>query len=192
MAVAEAQATDASVSGLSQAATRISAVVRLISDIAGRTNLLALNATIEAARAGDAGKGFAVVAGEVKNLATQTAKATEEIGGQITAMQDATSQAVTALRSIGATIQRMNDIATVIAGSVEQQGAATTSIAQAVQHAAAGTAEVNTNIAAVSLVVEETGDRAGGVLEAATAMSGQAATLSAEVEKFLVAVQRAA
>ena len=133
-----------------------------------------------------------MVAGEVKNLATQTAKATEEIGGQITAMQDATSQAVTALRSIGATIQRMNDIATVIAGSVEQQGAATTSIAQAVQHAAAGTAEVNTNIAAVSLVVEETGDRAGGVLEAATAMSGQAATLSAEVEKFLVAVQRAA
>ena len=192
LAVSEAQATDASVSSLSQAAERISAVVRLISDIAGRTNLLALNATIEAARAGDAGKGFAVVAGEVKNLATQTAKATEEIGGQIAAMQAATGQAVTALRSIGATIQRMNEIATVIASSVEQQGAATSSIAQAVQQASVGTAEVNSNITAVTHVVEETGNRAGGVLEAATAMTGQAATLKEEVARFLMAVQQAA
>lgn len=191
-AVSEAQATDASVSGLSDAANRISAVVRLISDIAGRTNLLALNATIEAARAGDAGKGFAVVAGEVKNLATQTAKATQEIGGQIAAMQSATGQAVTALRSISATIQRMHEIASVIAGSVEEQGAATASIAEAVQQAAAGTAEVNSNIAAVTHVVEETGSRAGGVLEAATAMTGQAAMLRDEVAKFLAAVQQAA
>ena len=192
MAVAEAQATDASVSSLSEAANRISAVVRLISDIAARTNLLALNATIEAARAGDAGKGFAVVAGEVKNLATQTAKATQEIGGQIAAMQQATSQAVTALRSISGTIQRMNEIASVIAGSVETQGEATQSIAQAVQHAAAGTAEVNSNIATVSQVVEETGNRAGGVLEAATEMTRQAAVLKNEVANFLVAVQQAA
>ena len=190
--MSEAQATDASVSGLSKAAERISAVVRLISDIAARTNLLALNATIEAARAGNAGKGFAVVAGEVKNLATQTAKATQEIGGQIAAMQQATGHAVTALRSIGGTIQRMNEIATLIAGSVEEQGVATQSIAQAVQHAAAGTAEVNSNIAAVTRVVEETGTRAGGVLESATDMTGQAATLREEVAKFLIAVQQAA
>jgi methyl-accepting chemotaxis protein len=191
-AVAEAQATDASVSSLSEAADRISAVVRLIGDIAARTNLLALNATIEAARAGEAGRGFAVVAGEVKNLATQTAKATQEIGGQIAAIQQATGQSVTALRSISSTIQRMNEIATIIAGSIEEQGAATQSIAQAVQHAAVGTAEVNSNIAAVRHVVEETGSRAGGVLEAATEMTGQAAVLKEEVAKFLVAVQQAA
>jgi methyl-accepting chemotaxis protein len=128
----------------------------------------------------------------VKNLATQTAKATQEIGGQITAMQQATGQAVTALRSISGTIQRMNEIATIIAGSVEEQGAATHSIAQAVQHAAAGTAEVNSNIVAVSHVVAETGSRAGGVLDAATEMTRQAAVLKNEVAKFLVAVQQAA
>ncbi len=132
------------------------------------------------------------MAGEVKTLATQTAKATQEIGGQIAAMQQATRQAVTALRSIGGTIQRMNEIATTIASSVEQQGAATQSIAQAVQHAAAGTAEVNTNIAAVTHVVEETGSKAGGVLESATTMTEQAAVLKQEVAKFLLAVQQAA
>ena len=192
MAVAEAQETDASVSSLSEAAERISAVVRLIGDIAGRTNLLALNATIEAARAGEAGKGFAVVAGEVKNLATQTARATEEIGGQIAAMQQATTLAVSALRSIGGTIQRMNEIATAIAGAVEEQGAATVSIAQAVQHAAAGTAEVNSNIVEVTRVVEETGNRATRVLEAATEVTSQATTLKDEVANFLAAVQQAA
>ena len=151
-----------------------------------------MNATIESARAGEAGKGFAVVAGEVKNLATQTAKATQEIGGQIAAMQQATGLAVTALRSISSTIQRMNEIASVIAGSVETQGVATQSIAQAVQHAAAGTAEVNSNIAAVTQVVDETGNRAGQVLEAATEMPRQASVLKDEVANFLVAVQRAA
>lgn len=190
--VAEAEATDASVVGLNTAVERIGAVINLIREIAGRTNLLALNATIEAARAGEAGKGFAVVAGEVKSLATQTAKATEEIGGQIAAMQVATSEAVAALRSIGATIEQMNAIAATIAESVEQQGAAAQSIARAVQHAAAGTAEVNSNINAVSRVVEETGDRAGTVLAAATGLSEQAEVLQAEVAKFLLAVQRAA
>jgi methyl-accepting chemotaxis protein len=191
-AVAEAAATDASVSGLSDAAERIGAVVRLIGDIAGRTNLLALNATIEAARAGEAGRGFAVVAAEVKNLATQTALATQEIGAQITAMREATGHAVGALRSIAGTIQRMDEIATGIAGSVEEQGSATQAIAQAVSLAAAGTAEVNSNIAVVSQAVVETGDRASTVLAAATELTEQSAVLKTEVELFLTAVQQAA
>ncbi len=191
-AVAEAAATDASVSSLNEAAEKIGAVVRLIGDIAGQTNLLALNATIEAARAGEAGKGFAVVAGEVKSLATQTAKATEEIGAQIVAMRQATGQAVGALRSIATTIQRMNEIAAGIAGSVEQQGSATQAIAQAVAQAAAGTAAVNGNIGAVNQAVVETGDQAGAVLQAATDLTRQSAVLKAEVDKFLAAVQQAA
>jgi len=191
-AVAEAAATDASVSGLSDAAERIGAVVRLIGDIAGRTNLLALNATIEAARAGDAGKGFAVVAAEVKSLATQTARATQEIGGQIAEMRQATGQAVGALRSIAATIQRMNEIATGIAGSVDQQGSATQAIAEAVSLAAAGTAEVNSNIAVVSQAVGDTGGRADTALRAATELTEQSAVLKAEVGRFLAAVQQAA
>ncbi len=191
-AVAEAEETNASVSSLSAAAEQISAIISLIRDIAGRTNLLALNATIEAARAGEAGKGFAVVASEVKNLATQTAKATEDIGSQISAMQQATSTAVSALRAIGTTIERMNGIAGRISDAVDQQGEATQSIATAVQHAAAGTAEVNSNISAVSEVVEETSGKASGLLEAATAMTGQAAMLQREVAGFLSAVQQAA
>ncbi|HET6608160.1 MAG TPA: methyl-accepting chemotaxis protein, partial [Rhodopila sp.] len=191
-AVAEAEATNASVSSLSHAAEQISAIISLIRDIAGRTNLLALNATIEAARAGEAGKGFAVVASEVKNLATQTAKATEDIGSQISAMQQATSAAVSALRAIGGTIERMNEIAGRISDTVGQQGEAAQSIATAVAHAAAGTAEVNSNIAAVSGVVGETSEKAGGLLEAATAMTDQAAMLQQEVAGFLSAVQQAA
>jgi methyl-accepting chemotaxis protein len=191
-AVAHAEETDASVRGLSEAAERIGMVVRLIGDIAGQTNLLALNATIEAARAGEAGKGFAVVAGEVKSLATQTARATDEIGTQITAMRQATGHAVEALRSIGGTIQRMNEIATGIAGSVEQQGAATQSIAQAMALAAGGTAEVSGNIGVVNQAVAETGDKAGSVLQAATDLTGQSAVLRTEVEKFLSAIQHAA
>lgn len=191
-AVAEAKATDSSVGSLSEAADRISAVIRLISDVAERTNLLALNATIEAARAGEAGKGFAVVATEVKNLATQTARATDEIGSQIAAIQGATSQAVAALHSIGDTIERMSEITAAIAASVGQQQTATQSIAEAVQHAAAGTAEVNGNIAAVSAEVDETGDRAEAVLEAANGMADQAAMLQQEVARFLISVRQAA
>jgi methyl-accepting chemotaxis protein len=191
-AVAEAEATNASVGSLARAAENISAIISLIRDVAGRTNLLALNATIEAARAGEAGKGFAVVASEVKNLAIQTAKATENIGQQIEKMQHTTADAVAALQRIGVTIDRMNGIATAIADAVDQQGHATQSIATAVQHAAAGTAEVNSNIAAVTAVVEETSEKAGGVLDAATAMTEQAQLLQSEVASFLQAVQRAA
>ncbi len=191
-AVQEAEATDECVGGLSLAAGRIGDVVKLISDIAGRTNLLALNATIEAARAGEAGKGFAVVASEVKTLATQTARATEEIGSQIAAMQSATAQAVTALRSIGATIQRMNEIATGIAGAVEEQSAATQEIARSVQQAAIGTGEVNSNIAVVAEAVDRTGTEAGSVVEEATALVEQSAALKTEVQNFLSEVQRAA
>jgi methyl-accepting chemotaxis protein len=171
---------------------RISKIATGITSISGQTNLLALNATIEAARAGEAGKGFAVVASEVKNLAIQTAKATENIGQQIETMQHTTADAVSALQRIGVTIDRMNGIATAIADAVDQQGHATQSIATAVQHAAAGTAEVNSNISAVTSVVEETSEKAGGVLDAATAMTEQAQLLQSEVANFLQAVQRAA
>jgi methyl-accepting chemotaxis protein len=191
-AVEEAHATDQSVSGLSDAAAKIGEVVELISDIAARTNLLALNATIEAARAGEAGRGFAVVASEVKNLATQTAKATEGIVTQIASMRNATGQAVTALRSIGGTIQRMNEIAVAIASAVEEQGAATREIAQAVQQAAIGTTEVNENIGVVNEAVTDTGRRAGAVLEAATELSGQAEVLKTEVSRFLADMRQAA
>ncbi len=191
-AVSEARATDHSVSGLSEAAGKIGAVVELIGDIAARTNLLALNATIEAARAGEAGKGFAVVAAEVKTLATQTAKATEGITAQIASMRGATDQAVAALRGIGGTIQRMNEIAVVIAGAVEEQGAATQEIARAVQQASQGTAEVNGNIGVVSGAVADTGQRAGAVLDAATELTGQADELKAEVSRFLEDMRRAA
>jgi methyl-accepting chemotaxis protein len=191
-AVHEAEATDRSVTGLSEAAARIGEVVRLISDIAGRTNLLALNATIEAARAGEAGKGFAVVASEVKTLATQTARATEEIGSQIAAMQGATGHAVEALRSIAGTIQQMNGIATTIAGAVEEQGAATQEIARAVQQAAAGTNEVTTHIAHVAEAVRQTGGEAGTVQDAANELATQSDRLTAEAETFLAAIQQAA
>jgi methyl-accepting chemotaxis protein len=188
-AAQEAAATDGTVTGLSDAASRIGDVVRLIGDIAGQTNLLALNATIEAARAGEAGKGFAVVASEVKNLAGQTAKATEEIAAQIAAMQQATGQAVSAIRGIGATITRMNEIATGIAAAVQEQGAATGEIARSVQQAATGTSEVSHNIGAVSAALDRTGDQAAQVLASANGLTGEASTLVAEVEKFLAEIR---
>ncbi len=192
-AVSEAAATDASIGGLGQAAEKIGNVVRLIGAIAGQTNLLALNATIEAARAGDAGKGFAVVAGEVKSLATQTARATGEIAEQIEAMRQATSHTIGALRSVTATIQRMNEIATSIAGAVEEQGSATRSIAEAVAQAAAGTNEVNGHIGFVGHAVTATGNKAGLVLDSATVLSQIRSTeLTTEVENFLTAVEQAA
>ncbi len=150
LAASEADATDGTVQQLAQGAERIGEVVRLIGDIAGRTNLLALNATIEAARAGEAGKGFAVVAAEVKTLATQTARATEEIGRQITDMQAATGQAVTTIRSIGATVDRSSQVATTLAAAVEQQRRATEEIARNVNEAARGTRAMSEGVGRLS------------------------------------------
>lgn len=155
-AVGEVQAADNTVQVLAEGAGRIGDVVRLIADIAGQTNLLALNATIEAARAGTAGKGFAVVASEVKVLAAQTAKATEEIGSQIAAMQQATTATVEAIRGIGATVERSGELAAAITMAVEQQGEATREIARSVSEAAVGTSEVSANVEQVSRGVSET------------------------------------
>jgi methyl-accepting chemotaxis protein len=184
-AVSEAERTNTTVKGLSDAAQKIGAVVKLISDIAGQTNLLALNATIEAARAGEAGKGFAVVAAEVKNLATQTAKATEEITTQINAIQSTTGSSVQAIAAIGTTINRVNEIANSIAAAVEEQGAATQEIARNVQEAARGTSEVSANVAGVAEAASKTGTSAGQVLEAAQHLSKQAETLRGSVDQFL-------
>jgi methyl-accepting chemotaxis protein len=184
-AVAEAERTNTTVKGLSDAAQRIGDVVKLISDIAGQTNLLALNATIEAARAGEAGKGFAVVASEVKNLATQTAKATEEITTQINAIQSSTGSSVAAIAAIGTTIGRVNEIANSIAAAVEEQGAATQEIARNVQEAARGTSEVSANISGVAQAASKTGTSAGEVLDAAKQLSHQADTLRGSVDQFL-------
>ncbi len=185
------ESTNAQVEGLAQAAERIGAVVTLISEIAEQTNLLALNATIEAARAGEAGKGFAVVASEVKNLATQTAKATEEISQQVGGMQTATRDSVGAIQAIGKTILEMNEIAEAIAAAVTEQNAATEEIAGTVRQASAGTQEVNTNIAQVSESVGETGRAADAVLDASGAMSEQTDRLKEEVERFLATVRAA-
>ena len=188
-AVNEAEQTNETINGLAQAANRIGEVISLISDIASQTNLLALNATIEAARAGEAGKGFAVVASEVKNLATQTARATEEITAQIAGMQGATGEAVSAIGNIGRTISEINEVVGSIASAVEEQGAATGEIASNVQLAAAGTAEVNTTIADVSQAANATGETAMQVLEAASGLSEQANTLRQEVDDFLKEVR---
>ena len=190
-AVAQAQATDARIAELSQAAGRIGDVVKLITAIAEQTNLLALNATIEAARAGDAGRGFAVVAAEVKTLATQTAKATEEIGAQISAMQTATRDSVSAIQAIGGTIGRISEIAGAIAAAVEQQGAATREIARNVNQAAQGTAQVASNIGDVNRGAAETGNASNQVLGSARELSGQSARLKLEVEHFLQTVRAA-
>ena len=184
-AVEEAQRTNDTVQGLAVASQKIGKVVEMIRNIAGQTNLLALNATIEAARAGEAGKGFAVVASEVKALANQTAKATEEISQEIAAMQAATKDAVHAIEGIGGTIGKVNEIATAIASAVEEQGAATQEIARNVQQAAAGTQEVSATIADVTRAASETGGSAGQMLNAAGELSRQAALLKGEVEGFL-------
>jgi len=190
-AVQQAQETDARINALSQAAGRIGDVVKLITAIAEQTNLLALNATIEAARAGEAGRGFAVVASEVKNLASQTAKATEEIGAQIAGMQSATQNSVAAIKEIGATIGRISSIASTIAAAVEEQGAATQEIARNVGEAAKGTAQVASNITDVNQGAGETGSASSQVLSSAQSLSGESNRLKLEVDKFLSTVRAA-
>jgi len=190
-AVEDVARTGETVEKLAVAAQKIGDVVKLISSIASQTNLLALNATIEAARAGDAGKGFAVVASEVKNLANQTAKATDEIGGQIAEIQTATGASVEAMRSIGQTIAKMNEIATGIASAVEEQGAATQEIARNVQQAAAGTNEVSSNIAGVTQSASETGTSASQVKDAASTLGTQSSDLRRSVTSFLGEVRAA-
>ncbi len=190
-AVEEAQETNVRVQGLAEAAQKIGEVVALITDIADQTNLLALNATIEAARAGDAGKGFAVVASEVKNLANQTAKATEEIGAQIAGIQTSTQEAVEAIAGIGKTIAEIDEVASGIASAVEEQGAATQEIARNVEQAAAGTQEVSSNITGVSQAANETGEAARQIQSAAGELSQQSERLRVEVAKFLSGVRSA-
>jgi methyl-accepting chemotaxis protein len=188
-AVDDAAKTNASVQGLSSSAQAIGDVVKLISEIAEQTNLLALNATIEAARAGDAGKGFAVVASEVKALASQTAKATEDISARIAEMQGATQESVGAIEGIVKVIEEMSRISTTIAASVEEQSAATQEIARNVQQASSGTTEVSANIAGVTEAARETGGAANEVLHAAGDLSRQSSNLSNEVGQFIASVR---
>jgi len=188
-AVDQAGKTHATVQHLVSSAERIGEVVELISDIAEQTNLLALNATIEAARAGDAGKGFAVVASEVKNLANQTARATSEISGQITDIQVATKESVTAIEGIGKTISRIDEISAAISAAMEEQGAATNEIANNVEQASAGTREVSSNIRNVTQAAGETGSAAGQIQNAAKELSVQAEMLRGEVSRFLEQVR---
>ena len=190
-AVREVDATNAKIQDLAQASQKIGEVVALITDIAEQTNLLALNATIEAARAGDAGKGFAVVASEVKNLANQTGRATDEIGGQISSIQSATQDAVDAIASIGRTIGEIDEITTTIASAVEEQGATTQEIARNVEQAAAGTNEVTANIGGVNRAASETGIASTEVLDSAGQLSEQSDLLQKEVDTFVSRVRSA-
>ena len=190
-AVGQARTTNDRVSELSKAASRIGDVVELINTIAGQTNLLALNATIEAARAGEAGRGFAVVASEVKALAEQTAKATGEISQQISGIQAATQESVSAIKEISGTIEQLSEISSTIAAAVEEQGAATQEISRNVQQAAQGTMQVSSNITDVQHGATETGSASTQVLSAARMLSGDSSRLKAEVSKFLTTVRAA-
>ncbi len=190
-AVEQARTTNDRVSELSKAAARIGDVVELINTIAGQTNLLALNATIEAARAGEAGRGFAVVASEVKALAEQTAKATGEIGQQISGIQAATQESVGAIKEISGTIEKLSEISSTIAAAVEEQGAATQEISRNVQQAAQGTQQVSSNITDVQRGASETGSASSQVLSAAQSLSSDSNRLKLEVGKFLNSVRAA-
>jgi methyl-accepting chemotaxis protein len=190
-AVGQARRTNDRVGELSKAASRIGDVVELINTIAGQTNLLALNATIEAARAGEAGRGFAVVASEVKALAEQTAKATGEIGLQVSGIQAATQDSVGAIQEIGGTIEKLSEISSAIAAAVEEQGAATQEISRNVQQAAMGTMQVSSNISNVERGASETGAASSQVLSAAKSLSDDSSRLKLEVGKFLDSVRAA-
>jgi methyl-accepting chemotaxis protein len=190
-AVKQATATDERMAELSAAGDRIGDVVKLITSIAEQTNLLALNATIEAARAGDAGRGFAVVAQEVKTLAGQTAKATDEISSHIVNMQRATEESVDAIKAIGLTIERISEITGAISSAVEHQGEATQSIAHGVEAAAGGTVDVAENIERVAQGASETETTSGQMLQSAKALSEVSVHLRDEVEKFLDSVRAA-
>jgi methyl-accepting chemotaxis protein len=190
-AVAGTERANADMTALAESAKRVGDIVALISGIADQTNLLALNATIEAARAGVSGKGFAVVASEVKALASQTAKATDEIQAKVGEIQTMTATAVTALNGINGTVGRMNEITTAVASAVEEQGAATRGIAGNVQQAAAGTRTVSGNVATAQRAVAETGTIATNVLGAAGTLSSEAERLRSEVAEFLANVRAA-
>jgi methyl-accepting chemotaxis protein len=190
-AVQRASATDAKVSGMAELADRIGDVVRLISDIAGRTNLLALNATIEAARAGDSGRGFAVVAGEVKALATQTAKATEEIAAQVTAIRTATAESVAAVREVGTAITEVEEVATAIAAAVEQQAASTREIAAGVQAVTVAAQEAHQSMRELLTIAEQTDAASAKVLGGTNEVRSDAGKLRGELTQFLDAMAHA-
>jgi len=189
-AVKEVEKTTADIAGLAEASEKIGKVIDLIAEIADQTNLLALNATIESARAGEAGKGFAVVAAEVKELANQTGRATEEIRTQIAGVQAASQQAITSVESIGTTISNVYEYASVIAAAVEEQSSATNEIARNIEQASQGTSEVSANMGQISEVVADTQQSAGHILEASSELAQKGEMMSLEVSSFLTEVRK--